>query len=602
MSLNEDELFALLTDPKLIERERGFSKLTDACRLDKIDKISLLSRVSKIAIDALAPKCTIQPETLHGCWICMKILLENGTTLDEPSLILNCGLRSLLTVDSRLRAPIAECLARICLVSPVCLPEIWGFFEEHACHSAECGEPSEVQVASMLVPFRTFCTAVRALPPSSIRDECTDVWCTHSNNHIREQGFFILSAYSTKLPEGFDSRILRRGLSDSSPQVRFAASAAVRGFLMGLESWEAREPHLPNLIPPLCLNRYLQAVEGVRIFCQETWKMVFEDKGKGYVEKYISSVVEFYVEQVASDHVAVREAACLAINEVCTKLSKAVTVDCVHNLLACILRSLSDSAWNIRCTAATVLGNMVHARHAEIEIQKNSIFVALCERLGDHVWVVREDAAVALGKNTSFFGHELLCEKCEESMRRSMNPLRFATVEPSADVPLEHQQDNRNPSDCQCADSSHSQPWEMADGAVYLVRELSRAHVGVPPSIIRAMLKLTAMTPSCLLLSDTIWKQLPEIFRLRGKAESKEFLSEVLHSLSESIRRSPSSDLESEHHCIVGLGKLFGNSLILSRTEHEHARDKIEKLLATPLQKNRHVCTDECRHGNQGVA
>jgi hypothetical protein len=41
----------------------------------------------------------------------------------------------------------------------------------------------------------------------------------------------------------------------------------------------------PILVPPMCLNRYYVA-EGVRIFSNDSWKMVHEDKGKEMVAKY----------------------------------------------------------------------------------------------------------------------------------------------------------------------------------------------------------------------------------------------------------------------------------------------------------------------------
>ena len=45
------------------------------------------------------------------------------------------------------------------------------------------------------------------------------------------------------------------GLTVCITQVRMSSSVATRVFLTQLPSIEAREPYLPILLPPLCLNR-----------------------------------------------------------------------------------------------------------------------------------------------------------------------------------------------------------------------------------------------------------------------------------------------------------------------------------------------------------
>ena len=84
--------------------------------------------------------------------------------------------------------------------------------------------------------------------------------------------------------------------------------------------------------------------EGVRLYCQETWKLVTEMKGVQLVEKYIThvshtmlhccsftsisklceihalQVVEFYISQSEAANHAVREAACACIAELGTKV------------------------------------------------------------------------------------------------------------------------------------------------------------------------------------------------------------------------------------------------------------------------------------------
>ena len=44
----------------------------------------------------------------------------------------------------------------------------------------------------------------------------------------------------------------------------------------------------------MCLNRYYVA-EGVKIYSQETWKLIFGDGGKELVSKYAAEVSKFYI-------------------------------------------------------------------------------------------------------------------------------------------------------------------------------------------------------------------------------------------------------------------------------------------------------------------
>ena len=66
--------------------------------------------------------------------------------------------------------------------------------------------------------------------------------------------------------------LLSVGLSDNWSQVRYAASLATRCFLLKCPV-ESRAAHYKLLLPRMCLNRYYVA-EGVRIYSQETWKLV----------------------------------------------------------------------------------------------------------------------------------------------------------------------------------------------------------------------------------------------------------------------------------------------------------------------------------------
>ncbi len=72
------------------------------------------------------------------------------------------------------------------------------------------------------------------------------------------------------------------------------------------------------------MNRYYVA-EGVKIYSNDTWKLVHEDKGKEVICKYAEQVCQFYIDQSKADNHAVREAACHCISELCTKVATTVS-------------------------------------------------------------------------------------------------------------------------------------------------------------------------------------------------------------------------------------------------------------------------------------
>ena len=77
-----------------------------------------------------------------------------------------------------------------------------------------------------------------------------------------------------------------------------SASIASRSFLTSIPTSFSEKPVIHALLlPRICLNRYYLA-EGVRIYSQETWRLVTtleEGGGRKLVEKYIEEVVQYYI-------------------------------------------------------------------------------------------------------------------------------------------------------------------------------------------------------------------------------------------------------------------------------------------------------------------
>ncbi|KAG1649724.1 hypothetical protein GQR58_028719 [Nymphon striatum] len=196
----------------------------------------------------------------------------------------------------------------------------------------------------------------------------------HSNRFVRETGYYVFSALFACVSEANSNAVtehpvfvrygsqlnnhLSIGLADNWSQVRLAASEATRKFLMSMQSDELREDYFSLLLPRMCLNRYYVA-EGVRLYSQETWKLVTGTEGKELVEKFIKLVVDFYIAETQADNHAVREAACACIAELGSKIRPDVIEPYVEQLLKALLMSFQDDSWPVRDAACLASGNFV---------------------------------------------------------------------------------------------------------------------------------------------------------------------------------------------------------------------------------------------------
>ena len=174
---------------------------------------------------------------------------------------------------------------------------------------------------------------------------CIQKGVKHINRFVREISYFVLNGIFVASKhvledEGAQGEINRQhratfrkvceetvpivvgGLGDNWSQVRYAASQAARAFYtIAKDDEELRTKYDAHLVPRMCLNRYYVA-EGVKLYSQETWKIVFGDQGRQTVAKYAKEVSEFYISQSQADNHAVREASCHCISELCTKVAQ----------------------------------------------------------------------------------------------------------------------------------------------------------------------------------------------------------------------------------------------------------------------------------------
>lgn len=156
------------------------------------------------------------------------------------------------------------------------------------------------------------CKACGSAFASSVDEELLNLLLDsipHPNRFVRETAYYVCAELSDLVHskdgtpglsrDVFDDSmcdVLATGMSDNWSQVRMASSVATRRFLLGIPEEVRNERYYPTLIPRMVLNRYYVA-EGVRLYSQQSWKIIAGDSGKALVEANIGNVVKFYTEQ-----------------------------------------------------------------------------------------------------------------------------------------------------------------------------------------------------------------------------------------------------------------------------------------------------------------
>ena len=149
----------------------------------------------------------------------------------------------------------------------------------------------------------------------------------------------------------------------------------------------------------MCMNRYYVA-EGVKIYSNETWKIVHGNNGRQIICKYAEEVCTFYIAQSTADNHAVREAACHCISELCTKVAAEVDREPFRQFITPMLNALldcfKDASWPVRDCACIACGHFV----ATFPEESGPVFDELChlwfEHLSDNIQSVREHSAESI--------------------------------------------------------------------------------------------------------------------------------------------------------------------------------------------------------------
>lgn len=372
----------------------------------------------------------------------------------------------------------------------------------------------------------------------------------HSNRFVRENGFYLCAALS----ESVDKAVLGGeigpimapklvdGLVDEWSQVSRAASVAVRSFMTQLDQHILKH-FWKGMVPAMCFHRHNPA-EGIKVFCQDTWRQIIKTKGRALLATYMTDVVEYYSKQGLNDDSSpLREAACLAIGELATKVDQDAVRVHVHALIATLMHNLGHQhSWAIVDAACLSVTDLVLNFPQECRPDLPHLIDALVDNLSHVVWSVRENAAIALGAVVSRFPDLLpsLQERARQMLRRILDQPAddhiHAENETSYTLGAKKRRDNdphlhrkQEVFGCDCHSTRHQpgcsghdiqlqntkEPWHFADGGIYLLRELLPLNAEAVAPLVSNELVLVAKAPPNFHhqhhLMETLWRQLPRI-------------------------------------------------------------------------------------------
>ncbi|KAL0266896.1 UNVERIFIED_CONTAM: hypothetical protein PYX00_009320 [Menopon gallinae] len=446
---------------------------------------------------------------------------------------------------------------------------------------------------------------------------------THPNRFVRETGFYVCSSLFScaNVDQDVESRdsvstvnpiyafghkfshYLACGLADDWSQVRLAASVAARSFLLSLPNNGARQLFYPQLLPQMCLNRYYIA-DGVRIYSQETWRQVAGSAGKELVEQHLGPTVEYYKLATKSDNHAVREAACACIAELASKLSSSAVSPYVDVLLNTLLNCFQDASWPVRDAACLASGNFIQCFPNESKVVMDALYPMFYRNLSDPISSVRHGAASALCNVVRAYGEDALknvktyiSDGLQNMKNQKAEAENFADLERGPGRIACRRRPRENESDLvferdlygcdsymgrlhrlksyDSASGREVQPWEMADGCVWLMGELSEIKEALPD--IMSLVPLLREAASYhhyahhVIFLETLCKQIPVLARNLGRKSFKMVLEDFLDAIFYSLGCENSLTSSAATQCLSQIAAFLGPNVLRARVQNYKA-------------------------------
>lgn len=432
----------------------------------------------------------------------------------------------------------------------------------------------------------------------------------HVNRHVRASALKTIEIAVPRVVDASSERVdarcrdvLETALADNWSQVRMAACTLCRTLLTRVE-----DPSLyyPALLPRMCLNRFYLA-QGVRLYSQETWKLVLGEDGPRAVANHAGAVVRYYVNCCDADNHVVREAACQAVAELAQKVGThpeyALYLEpFVPTLLQALLMCFHDESWPVRDQACLACGTFTRAYPEITKPELPILFDLWKTNLTDQIWSVREGAAVALGEAVRAHGEDLLVKVLAEAERL----LPGAREQPAMTLEEKRalQNDIFSHTDSQlyscgslapklkkggcsdCVVNRPRAPWERTDGCVYLIRELCRDGGVLQDDRLSPLVEELADAvqvthfPEAEDLRATLWRCLPDVAEGLGKKRfKKSYLNLFLDTLIRSLERGNATCEHAAATCAQRLQGIVGRGVFEGRVREvvgDHAVDIVE--------------------------
>lgn len=440
----------------------------------------------------------------------------------------------------------------------------------------------------------------------------------HISRFVRETTFCVISSLVTccsasgsKSPFAVNqhgpriSKCLALGLADNWSQVRLAASEATRKFLLSFTERE-RELFFPDLLPQMCLNRYFNA-DGVRIYSQETWRRIAKTEGRELVQRHIACVVDYYISQAAAENHAVREAACACIAELASKIAHDAVRPHVSRLFQTLLVCFRDPSWAVRDAACLACGNFMLCYPEESKASLKTVYPLFFNNLQDCIPSVRQGAAAALANVVRAYGQEafqVVKAKIAEGLagvaKQPAETIHYRDIQgwgssgsgATPNIKKLHDNDpalhtNQPTFSCESlipraglpTDWNYRkppEPWELADGCIHLISELSQ----VPQVSTSVAEFLPALSEASrhrhyahhVVLLETLCSQLPNVVKGVGKRAFKMHLELFFEPIFYSLNCENALTSSAASQCLNQLSSLFGPSILRARVEQWNSR------------------------------
>ncbi|GMF24133.1 unnamed protein product [Phytophthora lilii] len=409
--------------------------------------------------------------------------------------------------------------------------------------------------------------------------------CFHINRHVRVVGLDTITVISDIAPVGFLeahpnvsdvlNKCIKRGMEDNWCQVRYAASISARTFLMKLQE-QGRAAYLPILLPRLCLNRYYIA-ERVQKYSQESWRMIMGNQGRELVARYANEIADYYVEM--TNH-CVRESACQCIAELGMKVDPTAIRPHVGRLMQALLICFYDVSNLVRDAACLASAQLVLGFPEECRPFLDELYHLWIDHLSDDIWSVREDAAIALGNVIRAYGQEALdrvIKVTEEYLPLAKKQPAMTQLEYDELMRSEKKHLSKQAFSC-CSlepklferhEHRDKEPWEHADGAIYMVRELCDVAPDLAVKYLPQVADIAILRhfPQTAVLQETVWKQLPLMCEALGKKVFKRYLELFFDPLVFTLQGTNRLAKFAARDCVAQLSKQIGPSIFLGRLD-----------------------------------